>query len=632
MITFFISTIGFIVINVVLAYVLKECILSVLPIAFSALTLILFALCLIRHLSWIDYFFVLMIVVVILTGCFLRKKLDWQKLKSIVLDPNNITIVGILLFVYIATQYRIASEWDELGVWALEVKTMFYTDGLSLPNMHTSIGYANYIPGQMLVEWWFCHLFPQQFNDNMMFFGYYAIYYFMIAHLLFIHRNIQSKWRNLICNLVMIPILFALPSCFCVHEYKMLSVELLISVVFFVLIYSLFDVRHYSKSYTKIRWIALSIFLVLLKMDAVLFLMLAYLAASILIHMDRRNAPCELNGNDRAPLQVREHLNYQTLLLGLAFSSITALVWQLAVRCNYRYGDFSTHRVLDNLKNIFTNITSGNAQPDEERIKYLNSFWETILHQPLHWNTTNLFDLTVISCVILIIVVLYLVYRNQGFRNGKREYITVSCIAIGSIVLFLLMLLFMYIYIFREDQYYSSDNMIKSLSRYAEPLFLGWSLTGLLVYLNSKKPKHGIIVLAFFLMCPSYIYVLDYFINLPSSMMEVRQIYWDDRKEFNEFFQETEDYFGTDGQGRILIVYGIETDYNKRQFRYLAAPRSVYWKQYEDTDTFDDKICYIANEEFCGFIYFEQIPKDFIQAYVNEHNLNPLGNYLYEIP
>ena len=626
MITLFINIIGFIVINILLAYILKECILSVLPIAVSALTLILYALCLIRHLSWIDYFFVFAIADTILMGYFFRRKIDWPNLKAVVLDPNNIIIAGILLFVYAAAWNRVAMDYDELGVWALEVKTMFYTDGLSLTDMHTSIGYANYIPGQMVIEWWFCHLSPLQFNDGLMYFGYYAVYFFIITPL-FVCQKTQNKWWNLVRGLVIIPILFALPSIFCVHEYTMLSVELLVSAVFSTLIYSLFDTQPHTKTYAGIRWIALSILLVLLKSDAILFLVIAYVAAFVLIHIDRMSDRCEQN---EAILRVRENSNYRILISGLSFSAATAMTWQMAVRYCHRYGDFSKYRFLDSL--IMSGIFSGNLYLTEDQKQYIHSFKETILHQPLHWTTTDFFDLTVISCVILIMLVFYLIYRNQGFKSGRREYVAVSCIAIGSIVLFMLLLLFMYTFIFYEKQYFEPANVIMSLSRYAEPLLMGWSVAGLLVCLNNRKNKLGIIVLVLFLMCPSYTKLYHYFNDLQSNMENTRARYAQGREEFSEFFQEDEDVFGADGQGRILFVYGGEgTRLSNRQFRYLAAPRSICWLDYHDTDNIQETIYDEAIKNVCGFIYFEQVPENVVQTFVNEYNPDPLGDYLYEI-
>lgn len=633
MLTFSINIIGFIVVNILLAYICKECIIAVLPISTSGLTIILFFLCLIRHLSWIDYFFLLTTAAVILMGYLFRKKIDWLKLKDLVFDINNIIIVGMLLFIYVVAWNRVAIDSDELGVWALEVKTMFYVDGLSLSNMHTSIDYANYIPGQMLVEWWFCHLSPSQFNEGLMYFGYYSIYYFMLGPLI-VRRNTQHKWCNFAKGFLMIPVLFVLPSAFCVHEYSMLSVELLISAVFSALMYSLFDTQLHTKKYIRIQWIALSILLVLLKLNAALFLMLAYLTALVLVYMDRKSVKREQNESDRTMFCVREYLNYGILVLGLVFSAVTMLIWQVAVRYYHRYGVFSTHRVLDNLKDILNNIGMGNVELNEEKMQYISSFKETVLHQPLHWNTTNSLDLTVISCTILILLVLYCVYRNQGFRNGRQEYVIVNCIAVGSIALFLLMLLFMYLYIFREQQYFDPSKMIKSLSRYAEPLFLGWSLTGFLMCLNSKRVKLEITVLILFLLCPSYTRLDSYFNNLQSNVQNIQEYRSQMRQKFGEFFREDEAVFGVEGQGRILFVYGGDeepTFSGIRNFRYLAAPRSVYWLDYSDSDSFKEKIYNIASEYVCGFIYFEQIPEEFVQTIVNEYNLNPLGDYMYEI-
>lgn len=632
MFTFFINIIGFIAINILLAYVLKERIMTILPITISALTLILFGLCLIRHLSWIDYFFVLTTVVVVLMGYFFRRKIDWIKLKAVVLDPNNIIIVGILLFVYVITWNRVVADYDELGVWAIEVKTMYYVDGLSLPNMHTSFEYANYLPGQMLIEWWFCHLSPSQFNEGLIFFGYFSIYYFIVTPLL-VCRNSQSKWGvDLIRGLVMIPILFVIPSAFCVHEYSMLSVELPISAVFSALMYSLFDTKLYTKAYAGIKWIVLSMLLVLLKSDAVIFLVLVYFTAFILMYIDRKKAACEQNVHDEIMLRVREHLNYRILVLGLSLSAVTRLIWEMAVRYYHRSGGFTELRVLYGVKAVLETII-GKVELAEDKIRYIRSFRETILHQPLHLDTTFFIDLTVISCVILIMLVLYLIYRNQGFKNGKWEYLTVNCIAFGSIVLFLLMLLFMYAYIFCEDQYFDPTRMIKSVSRYAEPLLLGWSLTGLLICMNNKKTKLGIIVLVLFLMCPSYTRVIKYFNDLESATASASKVYSQEHKEFNEFFREDEEVFGAAGQGRILFVYGgdNESTINIRLFRYLAAPRSVYWLDYDDTDNFQEILYNKAIENFCGFIYFEQVPEEVVQTFVNEYNLESRGDYLYEI-
>lgn len=593
-----VNLIGVTIFTLWIAYCFKESIVNVLPISLAILTGLLFIFAMIRHLSWIDYCSAVVSIASMITvlwkvrkGCF-----DFKRLKKILTDPSFIAFLIAILLIVFFEKDRIVYSWDELGCWALEVKTLFFTDGFSLPGMHTTIGYAHYMPGQMLLGWWFCHMMPGQFNEGLMRVGYYIFFVAILAPI-FSFGTSDKRLVAVLKGVLLTAILLILPSSVSIFEYGMLSVEFSQSALVGIMLYMIYARSTVKDKFGLYHWLACTYLLAMLKDSSVIFLGLIYTLAFVLWRATR-----EKYGR---PLK--------DLVLGGGLSVITIYIWKMYVRLNARGIAYpGTH----NSAQLLLRFLQDPSGADEETLGYIRAFKESIIQYPLHIDRVWGLNLSVTGIVCLIVIMLYILYSRKIYDWGRKELLLTEVFAVGSITIYLLVILGMHMFYFRETQYLDAKTAMYSISRYMEPLFLGILLFFLLTCFLKMRQKDQVIAIFIIILFSDLDLVRDNLIaygHVQEDVIESRDKLLTER---HGFFEAIDSRLGKSGQGRILYVCNNTDEINVRMFRYLSAPKAVTFLscvQY-DRQGFLDRLSAEFNGDSIDFIYFDHLETTYIEG------------------
>lgn len=602
-----ISFIGFILLTFVISYKFEENIIKILPISLAIFTNIIFILAMFRRLLWIDHIggIISIIIIVYFIHQIYSKIFDWNLLKYLITEPSFIALAMSFLIVFSLEKGRIACNWDELGCWALEVKTLFLIDGFSLPQMHTIIEYAHYMPGQMIFEWWFCHLNPTYFHEGLMYVGYY-LFFVIIMSPIFYFKTSSKKQMPVLKGILGTFILLALPSTVSIFEYGMLSVEFLQSALVGVMLYEIYNYSFLNSHLALWRWLAYSYLLIILKDSSLLLLFIIYMWALFLWIFTKHKFGIPI----------------KNLVIGSSMSAIVVYIWKIYVQINNRGKMYPKATNFIELLFQFLKNPSG---ADGQTLGYIKAFGEAILYYPLHINRTWGINLTVIEIVCFIATAIYIIYRLHIYDFGKKELLITESFSVIGIAVYLLMVLGMHMFYFRETQYLDAYYVMHSISRYVEPLFLGILLFLLLTCFLKMKWKSWLITICMIILSANLSTVKNCLITYQPAKKSVLS----QRKELIEkkrdFFDAINGELEEKEQGRILYVCDNTGDFNIRIFRYMLAPKAIYFlecNQIEKTNI-RDTLLKLCETNSIDYIYFDHIDPIYVG------HLNIMNNYLY---
>lgn len=607
----FINIIGFAILCAFLLYIFDEKLVMVLPIAIAILSGILFVLAGIRRLSWIDYIFLIEICLCIILLVIMNRKIKWERIKNNCFNGSTLAYLIMLILIVILVKYRIACAWDELGVWALETKTLYYIDGFTGIYKHTTIDYGDYLPGQMLMGWWTCHMDPTKFNDGLMYIGYYGLYATIIA---IVFRRVKGILQGIVSGILGTFLILAIPSIVSIFEYWVLVVELQQSVAVGVLIYCLFekaDSRH-NVNYICIRWWALCFILASLKNSSLIFIMFVYILGIALKMFDKKQTDIGLKYS-------RAYMQWPCWVIGLVLTFFYRKLWFYIVKRTCRAGFFATNvageRAITGLRNIFIR---------DDWKEYIPSFLRAIYAEPLHMNHTIGMDLTVLGLMLCTIIGFYILYRKKIFLYGKKELWMVCSIYVIEICLYLIILFGMFAFVFMEEQYLDSEIMILGVSRYGEPLFLGFLIAIFIMLCADMHCGWREIIACFFFiimtMNSGVVKLIDAGVFKPAEYINAQQEKWDSFREKNKNFRnEVESCFAPNEQHRILYVVSVEEMVNVRELRYDMAPRSIVIVPYEKKQNLCELIQGYNSTWKPEYVYFNSsIPNEAVELYYGE--------------
>ena len=438
--------------------------------------------------------------------------------------------------------------------------------------MHTTIGYADYYPGQMLILWWFTHLQPHYFNEGLMYVGYYIFYICIVFEgisEILDNTKIRYTFPRICFGVTCCMFLLFLPSTVSVFEYKMLSVELLQSATVGAMIYKMF--RNAANTTVDwidhIKWISLSIILMSLKDSSVVFLFITFIWGIVLNIVSHKR-----------------YITFVDLCGGILGSIIVAVTWKSFVNANGRatIGERSS-RFISAINELLNNRDGDFAN---ESFGYVTSFIKSIKEQPLHLSRGFGLDLSVKGVITLSFILFIVIYIKGYYDLSKLELIASIICASTSIVFYLLVILSMHIFFFRETQYLDDHIMMMSISRYCEPLILGLLLFFVLPFLTHGSPGIQAAVLIGILFFSEYSCMKNglwgYRENVTQTLAHRQEI----ESSYSGLMQ------GATGarkkeQGRIIILFDNNNNNilsDQRNISYMMAPKSVSFMAVSNDD------------------------------------------------
>ncbi len=452
----FIGLLGFIFLCIMVAYKFNEKLIKVLPLCIGIWTFILYILAFFKKLCWIDY--IGGAVFLLILFWIISKREEFIKKKSLFLCNSTFVLFIVYLLLWFINKERVAWKGDDLGVWAIEVKSIFFVNGFADKYKNVSLGYGDYHPAQMLFEWWICHFDSRKFNEGLMYVGYSFLYASFLMPVL----EILDKRKNKVLILdgfIIFVLIILLPSCVDILSYYILSVELLISVIYANLLYiALEDVQNNGFYYLKIT---VYLFLILLlKNTGIVYVVLFWILFFVLKCKEKKIA----------------YINRKKIMFIALGSMVPVIIWKIYCHIWDRTNYFTT--IGENLLKDMVNKTfqfSSNTNP------LIISFFQSLVVEPLHLDKTIFLDIPVILCVILTVCLLCFAVKKD--KNSVSRNVIVGHYLI-SVVVLLTGLLFIHVFVFQESQYIETGKMIYSISRYVEPIFLGTIIFAFMIIID----------------------------------------------------------------------------------------------------------------------------------------------------
>lgn len=598
-----INLIGFMILCIFLCFQYKEKIVSAIPVCLGIWIVILLGLAYIRQLNAIDY----ICIGIIFLGVFyfIKRK---EEFREFIVKENilgQVLIVGSIYFlVYLIMRIRLASHWDELGVWALEVKSLYFLNGFAEKGKHVAIEFGDYFPAQMLFEWWTCHLNPKKYDEGLMYTGYYWLY---LSFILPVLKNIKLKLKHY----VFIPfistfIIVCLPSVSEVFSYSFLSVELIMSVVYALLLFVLFCEQRAEKSYIKLELSVFSMLLMFLKETGIIYALMAWAFGIGLKYVHAKADEISKVRN----IDLFKTIEFTSFFI---ISSLPMLSWRVfcIIAERRKYFDGIAFKAIKD-------IVKGRYEMWEYTIPQIKSFFEAIIWQPLHRDKSWGIDLTIFMCIVLIITLIFFIKKYGIFDTGKECIFVVIHYGI-CFVIYSICLLCMHIFIFQEKRYIDPIVMINSFARYEEPLFLGMLIFLFMVILENSKHigvkvriSNGLYYsLAIIIACANFQLVYDGIINYSASLDNIYKNRKEIRDEQINFLQEIDKI--QEKSARILFVGESDRIHGTRSLQFEVCPYSIAFLGLMENASEEDNVDVIlqnVRKYHCEYIYFDGIGKE----------------------
>ena len=593
-----INIFGFIALDLLLAMRLKERHINIIPITVAILLIVLYILSIFRALSWIDYFWII-IIMIYLFWAIKNGQLIIQA-KSF-LETDTLAMFLTFLFIFLLTRGKIAGSGDELGVWALEVKSMFYENGFAMPNCYAALGYGNYFPGQMLFEVWVCHFSPNEFCEGLMYVGYYWLYACFWMPMLSHACKYKQGW-SIVAALAFCVVILLLPSVADSLGYTMLSAEMILSAAFGASLFAYYNKAQHNRLFTFLCSMSCLFTLIFTKESGIYFSLVA-VVYGVMLSMCKRQ-----DGKRHAA----ECIGWKGVLVSALLSLTLAETWSIYCKFQNRTSYFAP-----TISNSLVTLTHGEYAADQLDGKLIESFFRSLIFEPLTSKHTAFVNLSVAGFLIIILLILILFFKKKIMN--EFELIQFTTLYSGALVIYLIILLGMHLFVFREPQYIDSSIMIISVARYAQPLFLGVLGFLLMVFCTSDYKlsdwKKIILIFASLAVFANFKIVWDSTINYTQLNQGFLSNRFNLYKSNAPFITAVRKEFGLNCiNGRILYVHKAGEDLDsmdQRVLRYMLQPQTVAYLLYTD-DTGEDRFISDLNWELnamnCKYIYIDDVP------------------------
>lgn len=576
--------------SIFLSYRLKAKLVVTVPMVFSWFVVAAFFLAMPQKLNVMDYISYVIIAIVFISFFVRSKHIDFRAIRDIIIDGSFLGLFFGILFVAFMARFRVPARWDDLVCWALETKTIYLCNGFAAPGMTSSIGYAAYRPGVMIVIWFFCHLVPNAFHDQLIYMGFYSAYLIFTAPLFLIIRFKKFKAvKSIIAGIGFAVLLSIIPSIVCSFEYYAVTSELLQSAVIAVMLILIFSTfkKQIKRKEANLLFLSYTMFLSILKDTSIIFIFLILLL-SIIIFLFQKKEYC---------------ISIVTSLCSLAPFFLLTLSWNIF--CKYASRVTNNNFTFDSYMKNASAYFSGHPA-SEDAAEYMAAVKKAFLSCSLNGNTGFGIKLGFPALVIIIIISLFLFYKFNIYQWSKKEIIFIEIFTFAAIVLYSISVFGMYVFCFEEPQYKDASHIMISFSRYIEPMLLSMTLFIIgSLFQRMRKVYVYCAVIILVMICadyPAYYEGLAYGITKPDIKLD------------NWYTLQRKDMIATDSN----LVYGIydkridtssmninvvTSSYNDNflcNMRYIMAPIPFYVSGYSaDTDINN----YFVNGN--TYIYFE---------------------------
>ena len=597
---------AFLLCLLMLSWFWKESIVEVLPMLICMLSLVLYVLAFLHHLSWIDGI-AIGVIAAFSVWFSSRKKEKRAAFAKVCLEnmtqPSFIAALLLLLVAIFCTSQKAVTWWDDINFWATDVKSLYFLDGFAKKYGNVAPEFGDYPPGAQLIKWWFLHFDPVVFHEGLAFAGYYVMNLIFMLPLL---KKIKGK--NIFLFLLMALSLWFLPSIAEVYGYDGFCADLTMACIYGGYLYAVTDREGKPDSLYYARLALYLAVLVLVKSVGFIWAVfgLVFLAVyqwSVFHSADGKTG------------KVPNKEKIKSLLVCMA-PFLSGGSWMLFCLLMRRVTKTTTTAV----KYMTTDEYGISGYTGD----FAKAFLKAFVSSPLHKEKSLVLDLTPLGFYIIVCaLVIFFFHKNlMPKKQGKLVlWFTVISGAVFYAVIFLA-----HITIFAtETQYLEASGMISSIERYGAPFTIGtliflaniWLERGGQIWEDSghvilRRYGSCLCFLTFIVLTAGWRTgfegLIDYRGSVSAKLSERAEMIDEDAASFLQIIQ----ILGMENSTRVCYIQRDDTPrWVKNSYTNMeASPVSVVYKSVNLDDAVTDWMAQEIRDSHASYLYVEETDAD----------------------
>lgn len=591
-----------------LTYFFRVSLVEILPVFACMLTLVLYALAMLHHLSWIDGIEALAVIAFAIWFASRTKEVRRNYLETCLKNmthPSFWAALLLLLAIAVCTPGKVVTWWDDINFWATDVKALYYLDGFAGKYGNAASEFGDYPPGAQLIKWWFLHLNPHAFSEGLAFVGYYTMNMVFLLPLL---RKL--KGRNVFVLILMSAALWLFPGIAEVYGYDGFCADLTMACIYGGFLLAVTDREEKSEIFYYGRLALYLSVLVLTKSMGFVWAMFGLVFFALC--RPWVNIKTECSGDS-------------IIRIGSKWKSVSVAVPPIITGGSWMLFCLLMRRVTRTTATAVKYLTTDEYGISGYRSEFARAFATAFVSSPLHKEKSFFVDFTPLGLYLFLVllVVLFIKARVLPARMGR----IVLWFSMLSGVIYYAVIFVAHITIFAtETQYLEASGMISSIERYGAPFTVGtliflagvWIDGGERFFDRTSIPgfvqKYGtylcLILFVALTACPRIGY---------DGLVGYRNVVADRLNERASMIEEDEEQFldaisvlGTKNGTRVCYIRrgDVPRWVNNSYLAYEASPVSVVYKSVNLADAPTDWMVEEIRSTHASYLYVEETDAD----------------------
>ncbi|NBJ93262.1 hypothetical protein [Parablautia muri] len=582
---------AFLILILYITWKFKVRFVEAFPVGCSLLVLGLYLLSFFRALSFSDY---IAAAGLIATLFILAKKTKEQRkeimsfVRGELFRASTLTALFMAIVVCICVGGKAVSWWDDYNFWATDVKSIFYLNGFAHKYANVAAEFGDYPPGTQMMKWWFLHFYPKEFQEGLMFAGYY----FMNLAFLFPLLKTMKK-RNVFVMSLGAVALWLFPAVAEAFWLDGCCADLTMALIYGAFLTAVAD-KNQDRFFYYGRQALFLMVLVLCKNTGFIWAAFGIIFSCGYQHLWRKKQEGKEKGEEG---RKADRLGILTVIL---LPVLTEGSW---------LGFCVINRRVAKLTGTALKMATGRMNIPAYQGDMVKAFVEAFLSWPLHRWKTAAVDLSPLGVYLLLLLFLYLIYKFHVLEREVTIYTGIFFALSGA--LFYAFNLIGHLTIFAvETQYLEPFGMVSSIERYGAPFTIGGLyLLGYYV-LNSAKSKVGAIV------CMAFVFLTTDHMGAYRGLIGYKEDVNDVIAERREVIDEDAEAFlqragagKRESIGRVLYLRDA-SDISWVRNTYInfeAAPVSVMYGNVDAAAMRSEDIVNALRDAHAGFLYVDAL-------------------------
>lgn len=594
---------AFLILILYIAWKFKVQFVEAFPVGCCLMVLGLYVLAFFRALSFSDYIAfagALATVAILLRKPKEKRREVMSYARGELFSASTLTALFMAFVVCICVGGKAVSWWDDYNFWATDVKSLFYLDGFAHKYANVAAEFGDYPPGTQMIKWWFLHFYPEEFQEGLMFAGYY----FMNLAFLFPLLKTMKK-RNILVMALGAATLWCFPAVAEVFWLDGCCADFTMAVIYGAFLTAVVDRKNNSLYYYGRQALFLMV-LVLCKNTGFIWAAFGMIFSCGYQYLAHKKEGAERKYEEESK---SGRADRRGILAVILLPVLTEGSWLLFCLLSRRVAK---------LTGTALKMAVGSMNIPAYQEDMVKAFVEAFLIWPLHRWKTIAVDLSPLGLYLFLLLALYLLYRFRVLER-KRAVYTGIFFALSGAAFYAFNLLGHLTIFAVETQYLEPFGMISSIERYGAPFTIGglyllsyYLLNGpnLLNESNLKGIKPGVgavLCIGFVFLTTDHVSayrgLIGYRENVQDVMAQREEVIDEDAKVFLQTIGAGE----RKSIGRVLYLRDV-SDISWVRNTYIsfeAAPVSVMYGNVDAAAMGSGEIVKAIEDAHAGFLYVD---------------------------